>query len=132
VGRSKVYGAHYIESADFEQATGDGDDPDPTTGPAPAPNEDDLVIADQPGLVFGLSLEAEPTCASEEEVVNGEDSFGYGEVRMSRTVKPGKYFLSFAASGNDTENTRGVREVRQELESPRLPVTFSSWAAVYE
>jgi type IV pilus assembly protein PilY1 len=134
VGSSKVYGAQYIESADFESAAAAGNDPDPTSGPAPAPNEDDLVIASQAGLVFGLSLEAEPTCASEEEVVSGNDSFGYGEVRMSRTVKPGKYFLTFAASGNDTggADSQGVLEVRQELESPRLPVTFSSWAAVYE
>jgi type IV pilus assembly protein PilY1 len=134
VGSSKVYGAQYIESADFEQAAADGTDPDPTSGPAPAPNEDDLVIAAQPGLVFGLSLEAEPTCASEEEAVSGNDSFGYGEVRMSRTVNPGKYFLTFAASGNDAggAEAQGVLQVRQELESPRLPVTFSSWAAVYE
>jgi len=132
VGRSKVYGAHYIESDDFEQALERGDEPDPTTGPGPAPGSSALLIASQPGLVFGLSLEAEPTCASEEEVVSGNESFGYGEVKMSRTVKPGRYFLTFDASGNDTQNTRGVLEVRQELESPRLPVTFSSWAAVYE
>lgn len=132
VGRSKVYGAHYIESADFEQATQAGNLPNPTTGPAPAPGSDDLVIANQAGLVFGVSLEAQPTCASEEELVTGNDSFGYGEVRMSKTVNPGKYFLTFDASGNDTQNARGVLEVRQELESPRLPVTFSSWAAVYE
>jgi type IV pilus assembly protein PilY1 len=132
VGRSKVYGAHYIESADFADALERDEDPNPTTGPGPAPGGDDLVIASQPGLVFGVSLEAQPTCASVEEVVSGNESFGYGEVRMSRTVNPGKYFLTFDASGNDTNNTRGVLEVRQELDSPRLPVTFSSWAAVYE
>jgi hypothetical protein len=65
--------------------------------------------------------------------VNGNESFGYGEVRMSRTVNPGKYFLSYSASGNDTgPDSNGVLEVRQELESPRLAVTFSSWSAVYE
>jgi type IV pilus assembly protein PilY1 len=133
VGSSKVYGVHYVESADFEQSAADGEDPDPTTGPGPAPGSDDIVIASQPGLVFGVSLEAEPTCAAEEELVNGNESFGYGEVRMSKTVKPGKYYLTFDASGNDTgSSSRGVLEVRQQLESPRLPVTFSSWAAVYE
>lgn len=133
VGGSKVYGAHYIQSADFAQALERDEDPDPTTGPARAPGSTALEIASQPGLVFGLSLEAEPTCASEEEDVDGNESFGYGTVKMSRTVKPGRYFLTFQASGNDSESsTRGVLEVRQELESPRLPVTFSSWAAVYE
>lgn len=133
VGRSKVYGAHYVESDDFDEAAERGDPPDPTTGPAPAPGSD-LVVASQPGLVFGLSLEAEPTCASEQEAVGGNDSFGYGEVRMSRTVKPGKYYLTFDASGNDSggATSRGVFEAREELASPRLPVTFSSWAAVYE
>ena len=133
VGRSKVYGAHYMESADYEQALQRDEDPDPTTGPGPAPGSNALLITSQPGLVFGLSLEAEPTCASEEEAVSGNESFGYGEVRMSKTVKPGRYFLTFDVSGNDsTSSSRGVLEVRQELDSPRLPVTFSSWAAVYE
>jgi type IV pilus assembly protein PilY1 len=133
VGRSKVYGAHYIESADFEVARERGDKPDPTTGPGPAPNRTALLITSQPGLVFGLSLEAEPTCVSEEETVGGNESFGYGAVKMSRTVKPGKYFLTFDASGNNTgSDARGVLEVRQELEHPRLPVSFSSWTAVYE
>ncbi|HTV21452.1 MAG TPA: hypothetical protein VMG12_22345, partial [Polyangiaceae bacterium] len=133
VGRSKVYGAHYIESADFAQAQQRDEDPNPTTGPGPAPGSSALVLASQPGLVFGVSLEAEPTCASEEEVVSGNESFGYGQVKMSKTVKPGKYYLTFDASGNDTgSNSRGVLEVRQQLESPRLAVTFSSWAAVYE
>lgn len=129
VGSSKVYGAHYIEDDAFRR----GDPADPESGPAPAPGSTEIEIASQPGLVFGVSLEAEPTCVSEAEEVSGNESFGYGEVRMSTTVNPGKYFLSFDASGNDTTgSTRGVLEVRQELESPRLAVTFSSWAAVYE
>jgi type IV pilus assembly protein PilY1 len=133
VGRSKVYGTHYIESADYETARELGVDPNPNSGPAPAPNQTSLLIASQPGLVFGLSLEAEPTCASDQETVTGNDSFGYGEVRASRTVQPGRYYLTFDASGNSSSSSsRGVLEVREELENPRLPVTFSSWAAVYE
>jgi type IV pilus assembly protein PilY1 len=133
VGGSTVYGTHYIESADFQDARERGDDPNPTTGPAPAPDLTSLVIASQAGLVFGLSLEEAPTCASEEVTVSGNDTFGYGEVRMSRTVKPGKFYLTFDASGNNTgSDARGVLEVRQELASPRTPVSFSSWAAVYE
>jgi hypothetical protein len=128
-----VYGTHYIESADFQDARERGDDPDPTTGPAPAPDRTDLVIASQAGLVFGLSLEQAPTCASEQEAVSGNDTFGYGEVRMSRTVNQGKFYLTFDASGNNTgSGAPGVLEVRQELAAPRMPVTFSSWAAVYE
>jgi type IV pilus assembly protein PilY1 len=134
VGNSKVYGVHYIESSDFEEATEKEEDPDPTTGPAPAPDATSLVIASQPGLVFGVSLEQEPTCASAAEVIEGNDSFGYGEVKMSTEIHPGKYYLTFEASGNDTggSDSRGVLEVRKELDSPKLAVTFQSWAVVYE
>ena len=133
VGSSKVYGAHYTESLDFEAATKDDRDPDPTTGPGLAPGETALLLKSQSGLVFGVSLEAEPSCASPEDDVTGNDSFGYGSVRMSKHVNPGKYFLSFAASGNDNDSDHlGVLEVRQELTAPRLPVTFQSWAVVYE
>lgn len=133
VGRSKVYGAHYIESEDFQRAQADDRLPNPTTGPAKAPGAENLEITSQPGLVFGVSLEAAPTCSSEEVAVSGNETFGYGEVRMSRTVKPGKFYLTFAASGNNSgANSRGVLEVKQELASPQLSVSFSSWAAVYE
>jgi type IV pilus assembly protein PilY1 len=133
VGQSKVYGAHYTESLDFEAAKARHGLPDPTTGPAPAPGTTSLLIASQAGLVFGVSLESAPSCASEEVAVSGNESFGYGEVRMSTTVKPGKYYLTFDASGNNTgTDARGVLEVRQEVESPKLSVSISSWAAVYE
>jgi type IV pilus assembly protein PilY1 len=133
VGHSTVYGAHYIESEDFQRAEARGDEPDPTTGPAKAPGGANLEIASQAGLVFGVSLEAAPTCASEAEGVDGNDAFGYGQVQMSRTVNPGKFYLTFDASGNNSgPDSRGVLEVRQELQSPQLPVSFSSWAAVYE
>jgi type IV pilus assembly protein PilY1 len=134
VGNSKVLGMHYIESADFKDATEDDRDPDPETGPALAPNEKSFEIASQPGLVFGVSLEQEPTCASAPDVISGNDSFGYGEVKMSTEIHPGKYYLSFDASGNDEGGTesRGVFQDKKKLESPKLSVTFQSWAVVYE
>lgn len=133
VGSSKVYGADYIKSADYDSAIEDGQAPDPETGPAPLLDATSILLQSSPGLAFGLSLEAEPTCASEEEEITGNESFGYGEVRMSKEVKPGKYFLALDISGNDSDSAaNGVLQDRIELPSPRLPVTFSSWAAVYE
>jgi hypothetical protein len=139
VGESTVYGVHFEDSIDaFNLVT----PPDPRNGPAPLSHEDVLspatpaerVIATEAGLIFGVSLEAEPTCATEAEAIAGNESFGYGEVTMSTEVKPGRYFLSFGASGNSTGsgNSRGIKEVRHDLESPRLPVTFESWSVVYE
>jgi hypothetical protein len=90
-----------------------------------------LVDSRSDGLIFGVSVEAEPECGSEEEVIDGNDSFGYGDVTMSKTVKPGRFFLSFEVSGSGAD-PRGVLEVRQELDTPRMPVTFDSWALIYE
>ncbi len=135
VGSSKIIGTHYIQSADYEEALSSQPpvDPQPSTGPAPAPGRSNVIIRTQPGLVFGVSLEAEPSCASEIATIGGNESFGYGTVQMAQTVNPGKYFLSFDASGNTSgSSSRGVLEVRQELDSPHLPVTFDSWAVVYE
>jgi type IV pilus assembly protein PilY1 len=131
VGSSKVYGVHYIQSKDFEDAAADNDPPDPETGPAPAPNYSDIEIARQPGLVFGVSLEAEPSCFDEPETIADNESFGYGTVTMAKKVTPGKYYLTYGASGNSGD-PRGVLEVKQQLPSPDLAVTFDSWAVVYE
>lgn len=130
VGLSKVFGVHYEDNDDVAN---DRDNPSPTSGPAPATPGEPRLIASEPGLIFGVSLEEEASCASAEEVIDGNESFGYGEVRMSTQVNPGRYFLSYGASGNNSgANSRGVLEVRQELENPRLAVTFESWGAVYE
>lgn len=131
VGQSKVFGTHFEDSV---AAVADPSDtsPDPESGPAPAPGlTDELITSRSDGLIFGVSLEAEPTCASTEEVIDGNDSFGYGQVSMSRTVRPGRFFLTFEVSGSSAD-PRGVLEVRQELASPRLPVTFESFALIYE
>lgn len=133
VGSSKVYGAHYIESKDYVEAKKKNEAPKPETGPGTAPGASALVLANQPGLVFGVSIEAEPTCSDGEDEVTGNDSFGYGQVKMAKNVNPGNFYLSYSASGNNTgSDHRGVLEVRQELDSPRLSVTFQSWAVVYE
>lgn len=130
VGLSKVIGAHYEDNDDVAN---ERDNPSPTSGPAPVIEGEPLVIASEPGLIFGVNLEAEASCASEEEVIDGNESFGYGEVRMSTKVNPGRYFLSYGASGNNSGATsRGVLEVRQQLPTPQLAVTFESWATVYE
>jgi type IV pilus assembly protein PilY1 len=131
VGSSKVYGVHYIQSKDFETALANGVAPVPTTGPAPAPGSSDIEIVRQAGLVFGVSLEAEPSCFDVEGEVSGNDSFGYGTVTMAKKVNPGKYYLTYGASGNSGD-ARGVLEVKQQLSSPNLAVTFDSWAVVYE
>jgi type IV pilus assembly protein PilY1 len=123
VGASKVYGTHYIKAA-----TGTTNPP----RPANAPDQSALILSTRTdGLIFGLSLQAEPSCVSTETAISGNDSFGYGTVSMSRTVKPGSYYLTFEVSGSNSD-ARGVLEVKTPLNRPKVPVTFESWALIYE
>ena len=67
--------------------------------------------------------------------MESNDTFGYGQVTESETVTPGEYYLSWAASGNNTgsgSEGRGVDLQDRKLERPHPPVTFQSWALVYE
>jgi len=131
VGASKVFGTHFEESVG-SLADPTATEPLPETGPAPAPGRTSaLVTSRNDGLIFGVSLEAEPTCAEPEEVIDGNDSFGYGQVNMSTKVNPGRFFLTFEVSGS-SEGARGVLEVKEELDSPRVPVTFESFSLIYE
>jgi type IV pilus assembly protein PilY1 len=140
VGSSSVYAVHYVHSADYADAIENGTDPNPSTGPEAAPDEDgevgdSVVLVTRPGLIFGVSLQAVPTCVDDIEDVDGNDSFGYGQVSRATKVNPGKYYLTYTASGDNTgggTETQGVRTYEDEVAMPPLPVTFQSWAMVYE
>ncbi|MEO8180326.1 MAG: hypothetical protein ABI895_15930 [Deltaproteobacteria bacterium] len=136
-GSAKVFAAHYLESEPLNVAH---------NPPRPADGQASLVIDTRsPGMIFGLSLQADPTCKSETETVAGDESYGYGLVQMSKKVNPGKYFLTYQVSGTDrnssgaassgdtTQSTRkGITAVKTELDTPHAPVTFESWALIYE
>jgi hypothetical protein len=61
---------------------------------------------------------------------------------MARQVSPGKFFLNYTVSGvrtdaggtSDTTQdvSRGLTDVKTELPPPHVPVTFQSWALIYE
>jgi hypothetical protein len=129
-GAGDIYGAHFEDDAE----TANGGTPSPASGPAKAPQVPDLLVDSQAsGLIFGVSVEGEPTCFSEEETFSGDDSFGYGAVTMSRTVKPGRFFLAYEVSGGDTSAaTPEPPENRIELTSRHEPVSVESWAPIYE
>ncbi len=130
VGQSQVFGTHFV--LDAQLAANANAIPSPLSGPGPAPGASSTEftpIVD--GLIFGVSLDAEPTCTSAAEEISGDEGFGYGTVMTSRTVTPGRRFLSFEISGSG-EDPRGVAEIRQELTTPRLPVTFESFAIIYQ
>jgi type IV pilus assembly protein PilY1 len=136
-GAAKIFGAHYIESADEDHT-------DPASGPANSPAFPDKLQIDavDPGVVFGLNVQPDPTCKSTATNVTGDDSFGYGSIQMARQVSPGKFFLNYTVSGvrtdaggtSDTTQdvSRGLTDVKTELPPPHVPVTFQSWALIYE
>jgi type IV pilus assembly protein PilY1 len=136
-GSAKVFAAHYLDSEPLNV---------PHNPPKHADGQTSLVIDTRsPGMIFGLSLQADPTCKSETETVTGDESYGYGLVQMSKKVNPGKYFLTYQVSGTDrnssgaassgdtTQSTRkGITAVKTELDTPHAPVSFESWALIYE
>jgi hypothetical protein len=133
-GAAKVYGAHYIESEE---------DDNPLSGPKKSPaNFTALEIASaDPGMIFGFNLQQDPTCKSTATNITGDESFGYGAVEMSRQVNPGKFFLNYTISGvpatkgsdDSTQSvSNGLTDVKTELPSPHVPVSFQSWALIYE
>lgn len=130
-GESKIFGAHYVDSV--EAASGDTT-PDPESGPAHAPQFSNLTIATRTdGLIFGVNVEQEPSCAAEAEVFTGSEGFGYGTISMSTEINPGRHFLTYNVSGSNSDTaTSGVDQVKDELPTVRLPVSFESFALVYE
>lgn len=136
-GSAKVFAAHYVDSEPLNT---------PGNPPKHADDQAALVIDSRsPGMIFGLSLQADPTCRSEVATVAGDDSYGYGLVQLSKRANPGKYHLTYQVSGTDknssgaassggtTQSTRkGITAVKTEIPTPHAPVTFESWALIYE
>jgi len=136
-GSAKVFAADYLKSSTAN---------DPSSGPDHADGQTALLIdLRSPGLIFGVSLQADPTCKSEAEVISGDDSYGYGLVSMAKRVNPGRFHLSYQVSGTDrnssgnssngttTQSTsKGITSVKTVIDTPHAPVTFESWALIYE
>jgi type IV pilus assembly protein PilY1 len=136
-GSAKVFAADYLKSSTAN---------DPSSGPDHADGQTALLIDQRsPGLIFGVSLQADPTCKSEAEVISGDDSYGYGLVSMAKRVNPGRFHLSYQVSGTDrnssgnssngttTQSTsKGITSVKTVIDTPHAPVTFESWALIYE
>ena len=135
-GAAKVFGAHYIDSKDEDHI-------DPLSGPDHSPAFDDLLIDSiDPGIVFGLNVQPDPTCKSTATTITGDDSFGYGAIQMAQQVNPGKFYLNYTVSGVRTDGStspdttqavaRGLTDVKTALPPPHVPVSFQSWALIYE
>jgi type IV pilus assembly protein PilY1 len=128
VGASNVYASHYEQNRAQQLAQPDS----AISGPAfVKPFTSNTVVTRTDGMIFGVSLEAEPSCSSVAETASADESFGYGSVQTSRTVKPGRFFIAYQVNGT-TQGANGVDEQQISLGTPRVPVTFESWALIYE
>ncbi|MEY4547558.1 MAG: hypothetical protein RL685_3753, partial [Pseudomonadota bacterium] len=141
-GSSSVFGVHYIQPKTVNR---------PDTGPSPL-TVGGLIEIDTraPGMIFGVSVQPDPSCSSAAVLVGGDDSFGYGASLMPERAKEGKVYLAYSVSGatassssgsgsgsgsggvTTTQTTAGIGEAKLELTAPSAPVTFESWGLLYE
>jgi type IV pilus assembly protein PilY1 len=133
---SRVFGLHYTKSKDAEAGNVTQD---PLNGAAaalpPASGTGPKRKSTEPtaGVVFGVSIEQQPSCAGDNSSFSGDAYLGsYGSHSATSTVNPGKFFLVTQVGGGDKGNTSSVATEKLELSPPRSSVIFDSWAPIFE
>jgi type IV pilus assembly protein PilY1 len=144
-GSAEVFASDYIWSRDSNST-------DPLSGPRRATNSnvkakvtfDPSIQSVASGVIFGLNVQADPTCRNTATAISGDESFGYSSVDMATKVNPGKFYLNYSVSGTGVGdgstsddkttvvNIQGIADVKTQLEPPHVPVSFQSWALIYE
>lgn len=136
VGYARVWGVHYTLSRDEAQQA---EFIDPLNGPAgalplplnasTAPKSTEL----EPGVVFGVSIEQQPTCSVENEDFSGDPYLGgYGEHTSIASINPGKFQLVYQVGGVTTASSNQVTTTKVELDTPPNSVRIDSWAPIFE
>jgi type IV pilus assembly protein PilY1 len=135
-GNSRIWGVHYTQSLDDFQAA---DDPDPLSGPAgalPDPNDDGeppKSTDPEPGIVFGVAIEQQPTCSAEFEQFTDDPYLGgYGSHTPLASINPGGFFLVYQVGGVSGGSSNKVTTTKLELDPPRSSVFVDSWAPIFE
>lgn len=135
-GNSRIWGVHYNQSLDeFKEA----DDPDPMSGPVGALPDPDgqgdppTSTDPEPGIVFGVAIEQQPTCsAAAEQFTDDPYLGGYGEHTAMSSINPGGFFLVYQSGGVSGSSTTQPPTTRVELKTPRNTVFIDSWAPIFE
>jgi hypothetical protein len=135
-GTSRVWGVHYTQSLDEYKAARD---PSPLSGPAGAlPNPSGIgdpptSTTPEPGLIFGVSIEQQPTCSSGfENFVDDPYLGGYGSHSALGSINPGGFFLVYQVGGVASSSTAAPTTTRVSLKTPRNTVFIDSWAPIFE
>jgi hypothetical protein len=86
-----------------------------------------------PGVVFGVSVEQQPSCTTANDTFANDAYLGsYGGHSATNAVTPGKFFLVTQVGGGDKSNASSVATDKIELSPPRSTVVFDSWAPIFE
>lgn len=135
-GSSRVWGVHYKTSLDEFK---DAETIDPMNGPTgmlpPPPMSTTLPKSTEltPGVIFGVSIEQQPTCSTESESFDQDPLLGgFGEHTSLSAVNPGKFFLVFQTGGVLASSGNKVSTTKVELQPPPNSVRIDSWAPIFE
>lgn len=130
----RIWALDYLKS----EAERQGEEADPLSGPAgkwPTASLEDVPpksTEPQPGLVFGVAIEQQPTCSADLDNPTDDPYLGYGNYTSSSTVSPGGFSLVYQVGGVTGNTSGNVTTNRIALESPPSTVNIDSWAAVFE
>ncbi len=134
VGTSRIWGVHYTRNADEAAAN---PTIDPFNGPAgqlpsastPLPK----ALPPEDGIIFGVGIQQQPTCASVSETFSGDPYLGgYGTHHTFTDVTPGSFQLVYQVGGVTAATESKVTTNAVTLQPPKTPVFFNSWSRVYE
>ncbi len=135
-GTSRVWGLNYVLSADKAANALTIDPMNGAYGALPAPEgslEPEKSIEPAAGIVFGVSIEQQPSCSTELDEFSGDPYLGnYGDHTSTTTVTPGKFFLVYQVGGVSGSESNKVTTEKQELTPPRNTVWVDSWAPIFE
>ncbi len=136
VGLARVWGVHYILSRDEAREAQFIDPMNGPNGALPIPLNSSIAPKStplEPGIVFGVSIEQQPTCSTETEEFSGDPYLGgYGEHTSINSVNPGKFQLVYQLGGVTTSSKNKVTTTKVELDPPPNSVRIDSWAPIFE
>ncbi len=136
IGQTRTWGVEYLLSAD-EVAGAETIDPmNGAAGGLPIPEGESAHPKSTPvvpGVVYGVSIEQQPTCAAEQSTYDTDPYLGnYGNHTSHTTITPGKFQLVVQMGGQSGGSENEVDITKLDLILPRNTVWVDSWAPIFE
>jgi type IV pilus assembly protein PilY1 len=136
VGTSRVWGLNYTLSADEAEGAETIDPMNGAAGGLPPPpdgTEPEKNTDSSPGMVFGVSIEQQPSCSSVVSDFEGDPYLGgYGEHTALSSATPAQFFLVYQVGGVSGSTSNKVTTEKLELSAPRNTLWVDSWAPIFE